>query len=81
MQHNQTIIYTGNFSIEKMNAAGKRVFANALIMQQLDYHVVLVGVDSTDYTTSEISTTYSELNGMEIYHFPGVVFQNHRSNL
>ena len=36
-----TIIYTGNFSIEEMNAAGKRVFANALIMQKLKLSITL----------------------------------------
>lgn len=80
MQHNQTIIYTGNFSIEEMNAAGKRVFANALIMKELGYHMVMVGVSPSDIENTDICETRSEKEGIEIYHYTSELFNHHRSN-
>lgn len=80
MLQGQTIIYTGNFSIEKMNAAGKRVYANALILKQLGYHVVMVGVDASDDKTEDILGTKSELEGIEFYHYPGELFKKSRVN-
>lgn len=80
MWHEQTIVYTGNFSIENMNAAGKRVFANALLMQKLGYHMVIVGVDAQDAESTDILSTGSELNGIEVYHFPGEMFAKSRLN-
>lgn len=76
----QTIVYTGNFSIEKMNAAGKRVFGNALVMKKLGYHMVMVGVDSEDRTSLTCDETKTVLEGMEVYHYPGTVYQNKRTN-
>lgn len=80
MQPKKTIIYTGNFSIEIMNAAGKRVFANALIMKELGYHMVMVGVDLSDTENKDICSTKSEKDGIEIYHYPSELFNSHRSN-
>ena len=80
MQHKQTIIYTGNFNIEHMNAAGKRVFANALVMQSLGYHMVMVGVDGADQDSMDVLSTYSEAEGIEIYHYPESLYQHHRLN-
>lgn len=80
MQHKGTIIYTGNFSIENMNAAGKRVFANAFIMQNLGYHLVMVGTDSSDESSIDILRTYSCKDGMDIYHYTNNLFKKHRSN-
>lgn len=75
-----TIIYTGNFSIEEMNAAGKRVFANALIMQKLGYHLVMVGIESIDKSSSDILSTHTCKNGIDVYHYPGKLFHRQRSN-
>ena len=63
-----------------MNAAGKRVFANAMIMQGLGYHVVMIGVDAQDTTSTAIISTGSKLNGMRVCHYPGKMFAKSRSN-
>lgn len=75
-----TIIYTGNFSIEEMNAAGKRVFANALIMQKLGYHLVMVGTESVDKSSNDILSTHTCKDGIDVFHYPGQLFHKHRSN-
>ena len=80
MRHDQTLVYTGNFSIENMNAAGKRVFANALIMKKLGYHMVMIGVDAQDSESTDILTTGIELDEIEVYHYPGEIFTKNRSN-
>lgn len=80
MRYDQTIIYTGNFSIENMNAAGKRVFANALIMQKLGFHMVMIGIDTQDTNSNDILSTGSELDGIDVYHYPGKMFAKSRSN-
>lgn len=40
---NKTIFYVGNFGRPESNAAGKRVYGNALILSKLGYKVVLIG--------------------------------------
>lgn len=80
MHSKETIIYTGNFSIENMNAAGKRVFANAMILMQLGYHLVMVGIDTEDKTSVNIFETKREIKGIEVYHYPGWLYQNKRLN-
>lgn len=80
MNHNRTIIYTGNFSIEHMNAAGKRVFANALIMKEIGYHVVLVGTEEYDKESISIISTKQEIQGIEVFHYPGRLFHKSRLN-
>lgn len=37
------IFYIGNFDRPELNAAGKRVYGNALILEKLGYRVVLIG--------------------------------------
>lgn len=80
MENKKTIIYTGNFSIEKMNAAGKRVYANALLLQRLGYKVVLVGTDASDGISTDILETKSNVGEIEIYHYPGKLFYKKRLN-
>lgn len=80
MDEIKTIVYTGNFSIDKMNAAGKRVLANALIMRDLGFHMVLVGVEKEDITSTEICRTECEFENVEVYHYPGVLFNTQRTN-
>lgn len=80
LKNKGTIIYTGNFSIEEMNAAGKRVFANALIMQKLGYHLVMVGTESIDEKSVDILSTHTCKDGIDLFHYPGKLFHKHRSN-
>nr|WP_303182771.1 glycosyltransferase [Lachnoclostridium phocaeense] len=59
------IIYLGNFGEPEANAAGKRVYGNALIFKRLGYRVVLIGKGNDN---SEYPFCYEE--GIEYYAFP-----------
>lgn len=43
MQDIKTVYYIGNFDKPEQNAAGKRVYGNALIFEKLGYKVILIG--------------------------------------
>lgn len=60
-----TIIYLGNFKVLEMNAAGKRVFANAKLLEKCGYHVVLIGNDS--FPQKELKSV--AIDGIEVYSF------------
>lgn len=46
---NKLIIYLGNFGEPEANAAGKRVYGNALIFKRLGYRVVLIGKGNDNF--------------------------------
>ena len=54
----ELIIYTGNFSEPENNAAGKRVYGNSLILEDLGYDVFLVGKNSEQ--SLSVRKQYSE---------------------
>ena len=43
MNNSNIVYYIGNFGKPDGNAAGKRVYGNALVFEKLGYKVVLVG--------------------------------------
>lgn len=59
----KSILYVGNFSFPCENAPGKRVYANAKVMQKLGYDVILIGL-------SEKSASFSQK------HYDGFIFYN-----
>ena len=42
--HNKSVVYLGGFSLPNGNAAAQRALANAKLMSELDYNVLLVGL-------------------------------------
>lgn len=45
MKNEKIIIYLGNFTLNEINAAGKRVIGNSYIFSKLGYRVILIGKD------------------------------------
>jgi glycosyltransferase involved in cell wall biosynthesis len=59
----QSILYVGNFAFPCENAPGKRVYANAKVLQKLGYDVIIIGL-------SEMSASFSQK------HYDGFMFYN-----
>lgn len=55
---NKTIYYVGNFDRPESNAAGKRVYGNALILSKLGYKVVLIGKSKNE--TGDTPVNYGD---------------------
>ena len=70
----KTIVYTGNFCIKKMNAAGKRVFSNAVLLKSLGFNVTLIGADCDECGNDEYR------DGILIKSYPKDLLQKHRYN-
>ncbi len=68
------IVYTGNFCIKNMNAAGKRVFSNSILLNNLGYKVVLISVDCCE------SKFPIESKDFLIYSYPKEFYQKKRYN-
>lgn len=60
------LFYLGNFDKPECNAAGKRVYGNALLLADLGYRVVLIGKNKT--LNNEESVRYKR--GIMFYSFP-----------
>ena len=61
------VYYIGNFDKPELNAAGKRVYGNALVFEQLGYKVVLIG-KSCKADHESIPEQYSR--SILFYYFP-----------
>lgn len=74
------VLYIGNFRIEQLNAAGKRVLNNARLFRDLGYSVILLGVDDGN-TTSMISRP--RLVEEKIYYskYPERLLKQERANI
>lgn len=68
--YRDAIVYVGNFDRPEMNAAGKRVYGNALILRDLGYKVVLVGKSKED--NPEKCYTSEICEGITYVSFPNI---------
>lgn len=64
-----TIFYIGNFDLPDSNAAGKRVYGNALILEKLGYEVVVIGKHK-EASSPIMPIQYS--SNIKFYSFPNV---------
>ena len=62
----KSIIYTGNFNIIDMNAAGKRVWGNVQILKKLGYNVILICMPSNKDNGNQ-STNIVVFQGVKVY--------------
>lgn len=62
----KVIIYLGNFGRPQENAAGNRVYGNALLLSQIGYKVVLIGKSKSDHDGYPVM--YND--DIEYYSFP-----------
>lgn len=67
------IFYIGNFGMPEVNAAGKRVFGNALILEKIGYKVILIG-KRQEQPIDINPTQYSK--GIVFYAFPNTNLAN-----
>lgn len=74
------IVYIGLFNIEQINAAGKRVLANAKLISTLDREVILVGVNPLSKYHS-IRESKKIIDGIRTYSFPANVSGKLRYNV
>lgn len=73
----QLVIYLGNFGKPETNAAGKRVYGNALIFSSLGYKVVLIGKDNDIVNNNGF--LLSEEKNIVFYSFPNCLrYQTNR---
>ena len=68
-----TVFYIGNFDRPELNAAGKRVYGNALIFENIGYRVVLIG-KSKAVASESFPVQYS--NSILFYSFPNCSLAN-----
>ena len=68
-----TVYYIGNFDKPEFNAAGKRVYGNALIFEKIGYRVIMVG-KSKDKSLVNIPEKYSK--SILFYSFPNYQLVN-----
>jgi len=57
----KTVIYIGNFFFPLGNAAGKRVYSNGKLLQELGYNVIFIGQDNQltkSYSLKDTEKTY-----------------------
>ena len=69
MEHQKIIFYVGNFNKPEVNAAGKRVYGNALVLSSIGYYVILIG-KSKDKVLLGNPVSYGER--IKFYSFPDV---------
>jgi glycosyltransferase involved in cell wall biosynthesis len=62
-----TILYIGNFGMPNSNAAGKRVYGNARLLDSLGYKVLLVGKDKQ----AEVGREY-QFDSISFFSFPNL---------
>lgn len=60
----------GGFELPDKNAAAQRVLANAKILRDLGYHVVLIGIDKTLSENTHIKQTKSTVRDFETWSVP-----------
>lgn len=63
------VLYIGNFIFPDGNAAGKRVYANGKLLQDLGYDVVFVGLDKNLDRGIGLKDTEVEIDGFKNYNF------------
>ena len=77
----KTIVYVGNFKILEQNAPGKRVYANSLLLRDMGYKVICLGMEGTDDDYIKTETELAEnvygyriayLNGLRRMNFLGL---------
>ena len=70
MKNKKTIIYIGGFELPDKNAAAQRVLANAKILRELNYNVLLIGIDKELQNDSDIKKTKRTIEGFESFSMP-----------
>lgn len=65
---NKRVYYIGNFIIPDGNAAGKRVYANAELLQKLGYEIIFIGF-SKNVNIVQDSSKFSFFQGKKSYEF------------
>lgn len=71
------ILYIGGFELPDKNAAAQRVIANAKILTELDYKVILIGTDKTIDNSTPFLETKMEYEGFIYYsvNYPKTIFE------
>lgn len=64
------ILYVGNFSFPKGNAAGARVLGNGYLLRDLGYDVVFIGLDISLPHVSFLKDTRNSFDNFRYYNFP-----------
>ena len=70
-----TILYTGNFNIFNLNAAGKRVLYNCLALQNAGYSILTLGMPPSNEENMFLD---GDNNGFENYHYPEKLIEKSR---
>ena len=66
----RVIIYTGNFKLKNMNAAGKRVFSNGVLISKCGYKVICLCSEELENDAVCIEDTYEKYNDFDVYFYP-----------
>lgn len=74
------IVYIGLFNLEQMNAAGKRVLANAKLISTIGREVILLGVNPLSKYKS-IRESEKVIDGIRTFYFPANVSGKLRYNV
>ena len=64
---NNAILYVGGFVLPDGNAAAQRVMANAKLLQQIGYEVILIGVDKEVDSDVSVVSTKETIQGFTTY--------------
>ncbi|MDP5274737.1 glycosyltransferase [Chengkuizengella axinellae] len=64
------VLYIGNFSFPVGNAAGKRVYANGKLLNQLGYEVIFIGMDKEIDQSQSLESTKKVYDNFVYYNFP-----------
>ncbi|RAO99007.1 hypothetical protein PW5551_06530 [Petrotoga sp. 9PW.55.5.1] len=79
------VLYIGNFDFPNNNAAGKRVYSNGKILEELGYKVIFVGLDRNLNGEIPLKETENIYDGFIYYNFPyprsNLDWLNYRKNL
>lgn len=65
-----TILYVGGFEMPDKNAAAHRVLGNSKIFRELGYNVVFIDVDKSLSFSSNIITTYKNVQNFDCWSLP-----------
>ncbi|MDY0016224.1 MAG: glycosyltransferase [Candidatus Delongbacteria bacterium] len=65
----KNILYIGGFELPDKNAAAQRVIANAKLLRDLGYNVVLFGTDKS-YQANDLKNSYKSINDFDTYSIP-----------